>query len=273
MDAADTQEQAGRLINNLQDIDFGQIAMVVIGTWLGIAIVRRMFPYLAQRGPNQMRLYLLAAVPIIRLVLLVVAILWIVPIIFNVTFQNFLVIAGAASVAIGFAFKDYVTSLIAGVVAIFERPYRPGDWVEIDGDYGEVQSVGMRAIRIVTADDNVITVPHMQIWDQHVSNANDGSRTLMCVAHFYLEPDHDAATLRGALRDVALTSAYLEYDKPVLVMLVETPYATHYQIKAYPFDLRDQFAFISDMTVRGKIAIGQAGARLARAPVMSGTET
>lgn len=50
--------------------------------------------------------YLLGAVPIIRLALLAVAILWLIPIIFNITWQNLLVISGAASVAIGFAFKD-----------------------------------------------------------------------------------------------------------------------------------------------------------------------
>lgn len=65
--------------------------------------------------------------------------------------------------------------------------------------------------------------------------------------------------MRAALHDVALTSAYLDYDKPVLVMLAEVPWATHYKLKAYPFDMRDQFSFISDLTVRGKLAIAEAG--------------
>ncbi len=41
--------------------------------------------------------------------------------------QNLLAITGTISVALGFAFKDYVSSLIAGVVALFEIPYRVGD--------------------------------------------------------------------------------------------------------------------------------------------------
>ena len=129
----DGQEKAAKLINDLQDISFTKIGLIIAGTWLVIALAHRVLPYLAEKGPSQLRLYLLGAVPIIRLALLAVAILWVTPIIFNITFQNFLVISGAASVAIGFAFKDYVSSLIAGIVAIVERPYRPGDWVEIDG--------------------------------------------------------------------------------------------------------------------------------------------
>jgi small conductance mechanosensitive channel len=253
------QQQAAKLINNLQDISFSKIGLIILATWVAITAAHKVLPFLAERGPSPLRLYLLGAVPIIRLVLLTAAILWVIPIIFNITFQNFLVISGAVSVAVGFAFKDYVSSLIAGVVAIFERPYRPGDWVEIDGDYGEVRAVGMRSIEVCTPANNIVYVPHDKIWKHNISNSNDGARTLMCVASFYLAPDHDAAAVRAALRDVALTSAYLDYYKPVQVILSETPWGTHYKLKAFPFDMRDQFGFISDMTVRGKLAITDAG--------------
>ena len=257
--ASQGHEKAAQLINDLQDISFTRVGLIMVGTWLTIVLAHKIFPYLAEKGPSQLRLYLLGAVPVIRLVLLVVAILWLIPIVFNITFQNFLVIFGAASVAIGFAFKDYVSSLIAGVVAIFERPYRPGDWIEIDGDYGEVRSVGMRSVEVCTPGDNIVYIPHEKIWQNNISNANDGARTLMCVASFYLKPAHDAQQVRQALRDVALTSAYLDYAKPVLVMLAETAFGTHYKLKAYPFDMRDQFSFISDLTIRGKLAITEAG--------------
>ncbi len=257
--AVEGQQKAARLINDLQDISFTKIGLIIVVTWLVIWLARIVLPYLAERGPSQLRLYLLGAVPIIRIVLLAVAIVWVIPIVFNITFQNFLVISGATGVAIGFAFKDYVSSLIAGVVAIVERPYRPGDWVRIDGDYGEVRSVGMRTIELRTASDDIIYVPHGKIWQSNIANANDGARTLMCVVNFYLKPDHEAGPIRAILRDVALTSAYLDYDKPVLVMLEQTPMGTHYKLKAYPFDMRDQFSFISDLTVRGKLAIADAG--------------
>lgn len=265
-DTQTNQKQAAQLINSLQDINVLKIVLIIAGTWLAIVLVRRLLPLIAERGPNQLRLFLLGAVPISRLLLLALAILWIVPIIFNVTFQNFLVIAGAASVAIGFAFKDYVSSLIAGIVAIVERPYRPGDWIKLGDDYGEVVHVGMRAIRINTPDNNVVTAPHDTLWTSNISNSNDGARTLQCVAEFYLTPDHDAARVRSALQDVALTSAYLEYAKPVVVVLNETPWGTHYKLRAYPFDMRDQFLFVSDLTVRGKQALIDCNARQISVP-------
>ena len=154
-----TKDSAARLINDFHEISFVKVALIVLGAAAAIYLARKILPYLAARGPSQLRLYLLGAEPILRLFFLVGAIIWLIPIIFNITLQNFLVIAGAASVAIGFAFKDYVSSLIAGIVAIFERPYRPGDWVEIDGDYGEVRAVGLRAIILQTPGDNAVTSP------------------------------------------------------------------------------------------------------------------
>ena len=270
MDGDRQRDEAVRLLNDLQDISFHQIALIIFAISLAIWAVGRLLPYLAERGPSQSRLWFLAAVPVIRLSLMVLAILWIVPIVFNINFQNFLVIAGAASVAVGFAFKDYVSSIIAGIIVLFERPYRAGDWVEIDGDYGEIRQMGLRAVKLVTADDNLITVPHGHIWTENVTNSSDGATTLQCVTTLYVTPDHDAFAVRAALKEVALTSAFLRYDKPVQVVLAEEPWGTHYKIRAYPFDLRDQFLFVSDLTVRAKEAIRALGAAPASRPATPG---
>jgi len=77
----------------------------------------------------------------------------------------------------------------------------------------------------------------------------------MCVVDFYLEPKHDGALVRQSLYDAALTSPYVNLERPILVIVAEKPWGTHYKLKAYPVDARDQFQFISDLTVRGKAAL------------------
>lgn len=258
-------ERVDKLLNDLGLAAWVEIGLVALGTVLAVFVIRRVVPLAAKLVPTRFRLYVLAVVPISRLLLLIVALAWIVPILFNVTLQNFLLIAGAVSVAIGFAFKDYVSSLIAGVVALFESPYRAGDWVKVGEDFGEVAHVGMRSIRLVTPNDDTITVPHSRLWTENVSTSNDGEATLMCVAKFHVAGAHDAAALRSALRDVALTSAYLEYAHPVAVIVNQETWGTRYQVKAYPFDMRDQFLFVSDLTVRGKEAIRELDAHEAEA--------
>jgi small conductance mechanosensitive channel len=226
-----------------------------------IAVSQNMLPWIGNRMHGRYRLYVLASIPLLRLLILGVAILLVVPIIIEPSVQNMVAVLGAASLAVGFALKDYVSSLIAGVVAVFEMPYRPGDWIEVDGVYGEVKHVGMRSVQIVTPDDAMVSIPHLTLWSQPIHNLNNGGASLQCVANFYLHPEHDAGLVCQILQDIALTSPYLQFDKPVRVIARERPWGTHYRLKAYPIDPRQQFRFHLDLTVRGKKALQQQGIR------------
>jgi small conductance mechanosensitive channel len=254
-----------QIFNSLSHSDFVGIVVIVVLAWVLIRLVQWIFPWLAKRVPARLRLYLLPSVPVIRLFILIIAGTMIFPIVIKANLQNLIAILGFAAIALGFAFKEYVSSLIAGIVAIYERPYRVGDWVTVDGAYGEVQSMTLRALRLWTFDDTVVTIPHIKIWTTNIFNGNDGKRNLLCVAHFYVDPNHDAALVRQKLHDVALTSPYLDLSHRIRVIVQEQPWGTHYQLKAYPLDGRDQFQFISDLTVRGKAALAAIGAKPARA--------
>ena len=109
-------------------------------------------------------------------------------------------------------------------------------------------------------------MPHLKLWDSAIHNANNGGTSLQCVASFYLHPEHEAGRVRKTLRDVALTSAYLKFDRPVIVVAEEKPWGTHYRIRAYPVDPRQQFLFITDITVRGKQVLSDLGVKPALLP-------
>jgi small conductance mechanosensitive channel len=244
-----------QILRNIQKIDIVHIVIILVVAWLLAKAVERFLPWLAERVTGRLRLYILPSVPVLRLMILIGAIVYIVPLVINLTFHNSLAIIGATGFAVGFAVKDYVSSIIAGIVTLYERPYRPGDWVQIEGAYGEVQSVKLRALRLITPDDTTVTIPNIKLWQTNIFNANDGRRNLMCVVDFYLEPRHDASLVRQTLYDVALTSPYINLGNPILVIVAEKPWGTHYKIKGYPVDSRDQFQFISDLTIRGKSAL------------------
>jgi small conductance mechanosensitive channel len=252
-----------QLFKSLDQIDYVRILLIFVVAWLLISRIERVLPYLAERLPGRMRLYILPTVPLLRLLILLLTIGLIILQITKSSIEGLVALLGAVGLAIGFSFKDYVSSLVAGLVAIYERPYRPGDWVSIDSVYGEVKSIGLRTLRMVTPDDTVVIIPHLTIWNTSVHNANDGARNLMCVADFYLHPDHEAALVKQKLREVALTSPFIQLERPISVVVMEQPWATHYRLKAYPIDSRDQFQFTSDLTVRGKQALALLGARAA----------
>ena len=192
----ESAEQATTIIRNLEKIPWYRILTIIVIAWLVVMISRWVLRWLANRLPARFRLHILPLVPVIRLVVITLTLMRLFPLVVNVTPGNVIAILSALGVALGFAFKDYVSSLIAGIVAIYERPYRTGDWVKIDNDYGEVKSVGVRALTLITPDDTTVTIPHSKIWDNNIANANDGLREHQCIAHFYLHPTHDAELIR-----------------------------------------------------------------------------
>jgi len=272
-DANAAEEQVDSLFRDWNEIEFFWIVVAVVVAWGAIGLIRVLARWLTSRLPERYRFRILPWVPAVRLIIIVVTVIEVIPLLIKPTASNVIALFGAAGLAIGFAFKDYVTSLIAGVVALFERPYRVGDWVEIDGDYGEVRSLGMRAVELVTPGDTVVSVPHAKMWDTAIRNANSGNREMQCVANFYVHPSHDGAAVRRKLWDVAVTSVYLHADRPVAVVAAQLPWGTRYLIRAYPVECREQFAFITELTLRGNEALQEMGARLVSAPQVASEPT
>ena len=120
-------------------------------------------------------------------------------------------------------------------------------------------------MRIVTPDDTEVIIPHSRLWSTSIFNASSGNRSLLCVADFYIHPDHDAFKLRQRLTEVGENSSYRKPELPVAVIVIEKPWGTHYRLKAYAKESREQFLFITDLTIRGKEAIRSLSIRFAQA--------
>lgn len=258
------------ILVDLSEINLVQVATIIVGAWLLVAFSRRLLAWLAGGASGRTRHQILAAVPVSRLLVLVVAAALIVPRVLEPTFENLVALLGAIGLALGFAFKDYVSSLIAGVVTLYEMPYRLGDWIDIDGAYGEVTGIGMRTVRIVTLDDTVVIIPHLKLWNKLIHNANDGTADLLCVTEFYLTPRHDGALVEEALYRVALTSPFLQLSQPISVLARERPWGTQYRLKAYPIDPREQNRFRTDLTLRGKDTLMHLGVGFSTLPPVPG---
>ena len=242
------------------------VLVVVVVAKLLSAGVRWLLRHLAERVRPRWRLSILRLVPLARVVFGTAALLVAVPILVEPTLRNVVALVASVGLALAFALKDYGSSLVAGLATVLENTYQPGDWVEIDGVYGEVKSIDSRAVRIVTADDTEVIIPHAKLWSSRVANATSGSRSLLCVAEFYLHPDHDAAAAQRQLSEVAAGSSYRKADSPVTVVAQEQPWGTQYRLKAYVKESREQYGFITDLTIRGKEALRAMGIRFAQAP-------
>ena len=67
--------------------------------------------------------------------------------------------AGIIGIIAGFALKDIASNAFSGLLLFFERPYKKGDWVQIDGHYGFVLNIGWltTTLKNVTGQDVYIS--------------------------------------------------------------------------------------------------------------------
>lgn len=83
--------------------------------------------------------------------------------------------AGVIGIAVGFAARDTLANLFAGIFIIADAPYKLGDFVTLDsGERGLVTHVGIRSTRLQTRDDVEITIPNAVMANAKILNESGG---------------------------------------------------------------------------------------------------
>ncbi len=227
--------------------------IVVTLTWL--------LDRVAEASPKR-RLLFKRLVPIARLVVWIMFAYIVLRHVFDINAQNLFAAAAAIGVAVGFAAQDLLKNIFGGLVIISDRPFQVGDKISVGGTYGEVTSIGLRSTRLVTPDDNLVTVPNAQLVDTQVANANAGALDLQVVTDLYLPGFVDETQAKRIAYEAAASSKYVYRKKPIVVIVLDEfseTFITHVMVKAYVLDTRYEMLLKSDITERARRAFRAAG--------------
>ncbi len=236
--------------------------IILVGTWFAVRIVTGTLERLGERFAAK-RLVLAQIATLSRFVIYLLGLTIAIGASIQLSKEVVLALTGTAAVTVGFALKDLAASVLAGIPIIIDRPFQVGDRVTFAGHYGEITQIGLRSVRLVTPDDNVITIPNNKFLTEVVSSGNLGALDMLVEQDFYIGVDQDPALAKRLVAEASTSTRYAYLKKGWSVginqVMIDNYYALRVRSNVYVLDVMYESALKTDVTERVMAAFREHG--------------
>ncbi|MHB1219084.1 MAG: mechanosensitive ion channel family protein [Alphaproteobacteria bacterium] len=153
---------------------------------------------------------------LLRYAILILAIVWALGQL-GVQTTSLLAVLGAAGLAIGLALQGTLSNISAGIMLLWLRPFRVGDYIEVGPAVpvvaGTVREVGLFGTDLETFDGLFVFAPNSAIWNQPLRNHTRASGRLLSF-NVTVPADADVNRARDVLMDLAVRDSGVLRDPP-----------------------------------------------------------
>ena len=147
-----------------------------IGIIIGVIIVNKVIKRAVSRFAEETKLEAGVSKPVTKLLSVIVYIIAILSLLgiwgLKGTLTGLFAGAGIIGIVIGFATKDILSDLLAGLMLFFDKPFRIGDAININDLWGSVKDIGLRSTKLKTFDGKFVTIPNNKIAKSVVTNVS-----------------------------------------------------------------------------------------------------
>ncbi len=162
----------------------------------------------------------------------------------GLSFEKLALVAGALSVGIGFGLQSIVNNFVSGLILLWERAIRVGDWIVVGSDEGVVSRINVRATEIETFDRALVIIPNSNLVAGVVKNYVRTDRSGRIQISIPVNPAANPEVARELLLEIA-KGQRLVLDKPAPQVIFSGITAS-----AFNFDL---YCFIADVATSGSV--------------------
>jgi small conductance mechanosensitive channel len=138
---------------------------------------------------------------------------------FGIQTASIITVLGAAGLAIGLALQGTLQNVAAGLMLLFLRPFKIGDFIKTGAGSGTVDEIGMFVTEMRTSEGLYISVPNSKIWSDAITNYSKlPTRRVEMVVGISYDDDIDKA--RGLILKLALDEErVLDEPEPVVSVI------------------------------------------------------
>ena len=160
-------------LNESQD-EFCYKCFEVVATWTlarivaGVVEAREIFNRKNQKNRNN-ALFTSVASKAIRIILYIIA-LYVTLKIFGYDIGGLATGIGLTGAVVALATQDFIKQIISGLAILTDKPFKIGDWIDIDNVSGTVEDITIKSTKIRTIDDTIVTVPNDLVTSSNVVN-------------------------------------------------------------------------------------------------------
>ncbi len=177
----------------------GALAVLLIGRMVAGGVRKFTRRFLERAGVDEtIAPFLSGLVYALVLVFVLLAVLGL----FGIPTTSIIAVLGAASLAVGLAMQGTLANFASGVMLLLFRPFQVDDFIEVAGQTGTVETIGVFATTLNTVDNVQITIPNGKVYGESIKNysANE-TRRIDLVAGVAYDDDLQVAkdTLMGIL--------------------------------------------------------------------------
>ena len=163
-------------------------------------------------------------------------------------FQKLAIVAGALSVGIGFGLQSIVNNFVSGLILLWERAIRVGDWVVVGSDQGYVRRINVRSTEIETFDRAAVIVPNSNLVSGVVKNLvrtdKVGRLHIELTVHASADPEKVREVLLGIAGE---NEAVLSLPSPQVRFINLTASAMTFDLFCYVADVEGGTRTKSDL--------------------------
>ncbi|PYS70426.1 MAG: hypothetical protein DMF69_13590 [Acidobacteria bacterium] len=119
----------------------------------------------------------------------------------GVELSKFTILTGAIGVGLGFGLQNVVNNFVSGLILLFERPVRIGDFLEIGGATGQVSKIGVRSSTLHAIDGSDLIIPNATLISERVTNWTLSSTRRQIFLNIPVAYGNDPTEVRDLLRN------------------------------------------------------------------------